>query len=238
MKQISEEYLANEIWWWRPNVPTHPPDFKSSNSLAFNYELARRYKRNLKLQPFPFVAGLCRFSAPELDDAPPELWTFRHVHDKAQKEKGWFSLHPNMQWNLNLCDAILQRTFLEFIHQERKKDAIPKPRRNAGRRNKPIPWRWLELMDITDFKIRLLGDNDQSTVRTARRKAKEKWLILSQCVARHTKFQFDNWLSNQGEPGFTDEEDLGFKDIIESSPPAKTHFKLWRGIWPTEIINK
>jgi hypothetical protein len=233
MKKISEEFLAKKVWWWRPGANKHPTDFKPDNTLAFNYELVRREKRELRLQPFPAVAGLCRFSMPALDDTPPELLPFRATHDKAVKEKGWVLLI--MEWNLKLSNAPLQEAFMDFIREARKRDGIPEPRRNAGSRRRPPSWRWLELMDIADLKIRRLEDYDQSIVRKARKRAKEKWSIFSDAIEQLQTFQSDNAITHDDDP---DEDDPGLMDYLSSFPPSKTYYKLWCGVWPTEIKNK
>ena len=236
MEENSEKFLTKEVWWWRKDCNKHPIDFKPSNSLAFNYELVRREKRELRLQSFPAVSGLCRHLVSALDDTPPELMPCRGIHDKAVKEKGWVMLA--MEWNLNLTDAPLKKAFIDFIRHARKSDGIPKPRRNAGFRRRPQPWIWLELMDIVDLKIRRLEDYDQGIVRTARKRAKEKWLIFFNAITQPQKFPYEDLPNYKKDLVIADEEDSGFADFIASSPPAKTYYQLWRGIWPTEIRNR
>lgn len=228
--------FKKNVWWWRPGAKKHPIDFKRDNSLAFNYELVRRVKRELRLQPFPSVAGLCRFSVPALDDAPPEQIPCRATQYKAVKMKGWAPLIA--EWNLNLCDAPLREAFMDFIRQARARDGIPEPRRNAGIRRTPQPWRWLELMDISDLRIHYLGDTDQTTLRKARKRAEEKWSIFSDAIEQFIKYQLENTISCEKDIGFGNEEDTGFVDFALTSPPSKTFYKLWRGVWPTKIKNK
>ena len=84
MLKNSEKFLTLAVWWWRKDCNKHPIDFKPSNSLAFNYELLRREKRELCLQSFPAVSGLCRHLASALDDTPPELMPCRGTHDKDE----------------------------------------------------------------------------------------------------------------------------------------------------------
>jgi hypothetical protein len=236
MKKNSEEFLEKEVWWWRKDCNKHPIDFKPSNSLAFNYELVRREKRELRLQSFPAVSGLCQHLVSALDDTPPELLPCRATEEKAVKEKGWVRL--TMEWNLNLTNAPLKKAFIDFITYARKFDGIPEPRRNAGFRRRPQPWNWLELMDIHDLKIRHLEDYYQSIVRTARKRAKEKWLIFFNAITQPQKFPYKYETIYEDDLDSDNQEASDFTNFIESAPPVKTPYKLWRGIWPTEIRNK
>ncbi len=135
--EVREQFkeLRKNVWWWRPSARTHPIDFNRSNTLAFNYELARRVKRKLRLQRFPLVAGACRFMVPALDDTPPEQLPCRAAGDKPVKEKGWALV--TAEWNLKISNAPLMEAFMDFIRYARKSQGIPEPRRNADTRRKP-----------------------------------------------------------------------------------------------------
>ncbi len=87
-------------------------------------------------------------------------------------------------------------------------------------------------MDIADLKIYRLEEYDQATLRKARERAKQKWKIFFKAITKPPKVQ------SEDEAFYEDEEDPDLMGIVSSFSPAKTYYKLWRGIWPTEITNK
>ena len=172
------KYLENEVWWWLPGAKNYPTDRRYHGALAFNYELVRRVYRKECFVAFPrlkyphieIIGGLC--------DAAPFEMPSRPAEPQLQTEAGW-THEIHLQWNLKLPDLTLQKAFLDLIHREREFQGIPKPRQNVGNRNRGLSWRWLELMDISHFKIRLLSDAERSSLSDARTRAKQKARIFT-----------------------------------------------------------
>lgn len=218
-KKVTEEYLQKEVWWWRPGAKNHPESFNSENSLAFNYELVRRFYRKERFPPFPVVAGLCRFAVSQLDEDPIKEQICRFG---SKEEKGWTVLPP-LQWNLTASDYDLTIEFLRFIQPAR---AIQNVSVRTKRGRRPRSWTWLELMDIDDLQVRTnLDSNERSKLSVARRTAAKKAAIFDAAIAEFREWQLTEARSNVFPEGF-------------SPQPVKTPLKTWRDVWPTERKNR
>lgn len=126
---------------WRKRVKTGAVIDEIS---AFSYELARR---SFSLAEYPSYLKLDNF---EKDI----VWKcFRHRGESvAVKRDRWpkkefegYAFLP-VSWNLRASDRALQAALLEMVKAERRRQGI-KPTRNKGNRNRPVSWRWLELID-------------------------------------------------------------------------------------------
>jgi hypothetical protein len=63
--------------------------------------------------------------------------------------------------------------FLAFINEQRAAQGVIPPRGLQGQRNVPISWRWIELLDIAQFKIkRIHTEASKDVERQTRRRAR------------------------------------------------------------------
>ena len=128
------------------------------------------------------------------------------------------------------------KAFFDFIRQERIAQEIFAPRPNAGKKNRPISWRWPELMDLADLKIRPLEDNERGSLSLARKTAKEKLKIFDKCIDEYWK----RAVPSDDEELYDDPGDLNsdFHDPLMEMflffQPVKYPNPLWRHIWPKE----
>ena len=127
-----------------------------------------------------------------------------------------------LQWNLNVPDETLKMSFIKYIHQQRLIQGIPRPQRVPGR-TKPIPWNWLELIDLSDLKIRFLNDAERSRLSEARKNAK----IYARLFGKSVEVFDENKLSPLESC-----EDYWGQDLLAIMERRKP--KLWKGIWPCE----
>jgi hypothetical protein len=130
----------------------------------------------------------------------------------------------------------LLRAFFDFIQHERVTQEMPAPRPNEGKKNRPFSWRWLELMDLADFKIRPLEDNERSSLSLARKAARAKLKTFDNCIDEYWKravpFDGEELDDDPGDPysGYHDP----LMEIFLMSQPVTYPKPLWRHIWPKE----
>jgi len=174
-------------WWWRKEDyqltaealmekwgtdKLHGARWKNClERSAWTYELVRRAVSTERMPPF---FGLTFSEALFVNQLwkPAEPYASRDASDEIQaKEKEWTPVNSKLQWNLALPDKTVTKGFLDFIHHYRESAGIPKPRPNIGRKNRGIPWRWVEFLDLSDHKIRPLNDAERKSLSEARKQA-------------------------------------------------------------------
>jgi hypothetical protein len=227
-KKITEEFLAREVWWWRAGASKHPIDFNPKVVLSFNYELARRIKRGRRLAPFTDLkANHFWIISPFLGETSwPQIESRHAGNEQQENEKGWTQIRPKLQWNLNLSERRLVRAFQAFIRHDRERQGIPASQ-PLPKRKRPFSWTWLELMDLADFKVRPLKDNERSSLSSARKAARKQAALFDKAID-------DYWEMDQENEAW-DEADPAFDDWLQTSKSVKTPTELWRHIWPKEL---
>jgi hypothetical protein len=228
MNETDENFLAKEVWWWRPGATHRPFDFNSKNSLAFNYELVKRVYRSERFVPFYALKVHHLSIIWPLSDDPLQQPVSRETYDlNRQKESGWTVPNPILQWNLKASKRALHAAFDLFIQQQRDLQNIPKPRPNAGERRKPLSWRWPELMDLADLNVCKLDDSERSKLSVARKVANQKAEKFANIIDEYyTAGQSDQYPFGQ----FFDEPDFD-PPVTFSTLPEKPFGK---GYWPRE----
>jgi hypothetical protein len=241
---ITEDFLANQVWWWREGCAKHPVDFMRNPvtlksgpllpiyKLAFNYELATRGDRSKRLGSFTELGqSHLWIIAPTM--GPPYLIQLasRDAGNEAQgNEKGWTPLRPMFQWNLRESDRTLMKAFKALIQDQRRVEGIAAPR--GHQRTRPISWRWLELMDLADFKIDyVMSDGERSSLSSARKAAKRQSKIFEAAIDEYWEsHKMAEWFENGDEDEDQHETPLDFPPWFCQT--AITPKPLYRDIWP------
>ncbi|MFM2295973.1 MAG: hypothetical protein RLZZ350_2386 [Verrucomicrobiota bacterium] len=231
MKKTTEQKLETEVWWWRSTAKTHPPSFAMENSAAFYYELACRANRKVRLVSFLKLSHAQVYAISGMGGEPSIEYQFRYSNfSETGDNDTWTERRDGLQWNLKFSNRVLLKGFLDFIEINRRKKNIQPDRTILRNRRKPLPWRWLELMDLADKKIRPLGDNERRSLSEARKIAKQKWKVLSKAI---DKFKED--VSNPFSTAWVFEYPPFTADLESGDNPEKTH---WKGVWPRESMNQ
>jgi hypothetical protein len=112
-----------------------------------------------------------------------------------------------LQWNLNASERDLTKAFLDFIRQERGVQGIPPPVRTEKRR-RLYSWAWPELMDLHDFKIRPLANNERSSWSMAQKEADRQLELFDEALDSY-------WEQHDHDHG---EEDPEMLEFVAGSP--------------------
>lgn len=174
-------------WWWQnkdftsdavtlrakygTDRPWGTPWKNCLERIAWNYELARRSDIKgglpsfftLSTQERIFIASLWSNESdfPSRDATDPE----------RTQEQGWTPVNPVLQWNLRFSDEALRTTFTGYIAHYRKQQGIQVSPRNKGKKNRGVSWKWIELLDVSSHKIRILSDSERKSLSEARNQA-------------------------------------------------------------------
>jgi hypothetical protein len=179
MAKPTIEALETNEWWWRNpewnslmNLLSIERTTPFDEKAAFRYELVRRHFRKKRFRGFLSLPGKhITFVEGIFGEPKPYILPSRHSQGReTDHEQGWTPVDSMRQWNLLAHDETLKRNFIGYIHQQRKLQNIPKPKRNT-RNIKPIPWEWLALIDLADLKLRSLNDAERHRLSDARKNA-------------------------------------------------------------------
>lgn len=223
-RKVTEDFLKNEVWWWRSGSNQRPARFSEKDLLAFNYELVRRALRKECFPKFPVVESLCRYAIPQFAGEEYEERTFRF---SRTPETGWMEFPASIQWNLKKSDRALKEAFMRFIRDQRKVQGVGMERSKKRKSTRHLPWRWLELMDFAHYRIRSLEDNERSSLSMARKAAQKK---VEAFITAVDQFGEQQRVEGQSRTVNWPEEYL--------VPAPKQPMKLFHGVWPTERKNR
>jgi hypothetical protein len=86
--------------------------------------------------------------------------------------KSWSDI-LQVQCDLSASDHELSSSFLSFVRRLRRERKIKSPSGPKGKRNRPVSWRWPELLDIKHYMpVEKLDDAERSKLSKAQKLAK------------------------------------------------------------------
>ncbi|MDB6112655.1 MAG: hypothetical protein JWR69_4405 [Pedosphaera sp.] len=210
--------LANKYgWWWKDakyhrtreenmkiwGMP-HPLGANWKNVIerfAWGYELIRRVNRKVNLPSFGRLADFERQILPSLEDVF-RPGPFRNALREGQgTEDGWTRSDALLQWNLNCSDAELSASFLQYIHGVRFTQGVKPPKKNQGRKNRPVSWRSHELLDLQECETQICSDSERSAISVAKKQGKILSRKLFDAVQKERQ-RLDPWLFSEMYPNF------------------------------------
>lgn len=169
----------NEQWWMRLDRITDTRAKRTWRQFyeepAFRYELSRRAISSVsrpfvELSVFESQIVCLRFGR---KTNPLLVWIadseelLNSAYPYTSPQDG-FSRRLPVAWNLRASNHALTSHFLKYIEEERALQKV-KPSPHHGCRNRPVSWRWLDLLDNP---LRL-DDSDRSHLSQARKNSKE-----------------------------------------------------------------
>jgi hypothetical protein len=205
-KPVTEAELQRR-WWWRVidtkdrryDPTTHTIAAKTPlgrkwkqevELAAWRYELAIRHARKDRFQPFPKADKRLRLL---LQDVPPTSQAVSFCDlPKSQNfafwdDQNWVAL-PRGYWNVRASEDAVAHALLEMFRQVRKARRIRRSRGPAGKRNRPVSWRWPELLDIAHFlRTPALNPSERKKLSEARKAAEKFHFRLVETLKDETR---------------------------------------------------
>ncbi|MBI5387808.1 MAG: hypothetical protein HZA90_24365 [Verrucomicrobia bacterium] len=233
MQKITLGQLRKNAWWWRQRGRNKA---NQRSRLAFDYELIRRVNREKRFLPFNKLPGPNEWLLATILETlfPLDSRNWRNAFASGmEKERGWTPASPpGVQWNLRLPDATLAREFLKHVASHRKVQGIRRPRPNSGRQNRGIPWRWAELLDIADFKLRPLEAGERHSLSQARHRARRLSEVFLEALERQKQ--------KNNLPVSPNDNAVVYMRISDQDERYRMQMNgfthLWNDIWPSELL--
>jgi hypothetical protein len=159
-------------WWWRQRRgwdPVRliylPPKGNPDELGAYRFELMRRFDRTRPGQPYPVADSFTRDLL-----APSDLG---HPPIAVGPKQNWGPIMvalPEIGYNPAAHRGQIQKALMQLIDQDCKRRGVKLARGLQGRRNKPVSWVALELLD----RKQVAGETKFSDAERARQSQTER----------------------------------------------------------------